>query len=58
MGKAEDLKVLQSILDRMNSMTDEELFNYMMERSPTFRKDIEEFEKEHENETSNSTAIR
>lgn len=46
MTKQESLNILESVYKRINSMSDEELFKYMLKNSETFRKDIEATEKE------------
>ena len=41
MDKQKSLDVLEEVHKQMESMTEDELFNYMKERSPSFRKWIE-----------------
>lgn len=40
MTKQESLSILQSINQQMDALSNEELFDYMMKNSPTFRADM------------------
>lgn len=42
MTKNESLAILQSVYDQIASMSDEELFDYMMDSSDTFREDVQD----------------
>lgn len=41
MNKDESLAILDSVCQKMESMTESQLFDYMMEKSETFRKYID-----------------
>ena len=49
MDKQKSLDVLEEVHKQMESMTEDELFNYMKERSPSFRKWIEKNIKKDKN---------
>ncbi|MGP1529293.1 MAG: hypothetical protein ACTTI3_02980 [Treponema sp.] len=46
MTKQESLHILQSVRKKMDTFSNEELFNYMMENSPSFRADMKESKTE------------
>lgn len=45
MTRQETLDILKKLNDKLNSMTDEELYEHMMKTSPSFRHTIEEVDK-------------
>lgn len=44
MNKTESLAILNSVYKQMESMTESQLFDYMMNNSPTFRNHIDELQ--------------
>jgi len=48
MTKQESLNILQSVHKKMDAFSNEELFNYMMENSPSFRANMKESKTESE----------
>lgn len=45
MTKQESLNILNSVYEKINSMTENELFDHLMNNSVSFRKDIEDSKK-------------
>ncbi len=43
-GKQKALAILDDVYAQMSMLSDDELFNMMMQNSPTFRKRVEELE--------------
>lgn len=43
-GKQKALAILDDVYAQMSMLSDDELFNMMMQHSPTFRKRVEEIE--------------
>ena len=41
MDKREALEILHTVYDKLNAMTDDQLFDHMMENSPSFRSRVE-----------------
>lgn len=45
MTKQESLQILKSVYEQMSQMSDDVLFDFMMENSQSFRDDVESFRK-------------
>jgi len=57
MTREETLNILQQVNDTIDSMTDEELYDYMMKTSPSFRKTIGRLDKFIEDNDMNQNEI-
>ena len=44
MTREETLKNIKALNDKLDSMTDEELYEHMMKTSPSFRKTVEDLD--------------
>lgn len=57
MDRKEVLDILTTFNEQLNKMTEEELYNHMMETSPSFRKTVSDLDKLIATEEGTSTSI-